>query len=82
MGDLRQLFDALDLNHNGSLTRGEVITALRLEARRQKAQGKEVSYGAFKDLEDAANFFNQADADQNKQVNFEEFKKAFEQQKQ
>ncbi len=73
--DLRQLFDSLDLNRNGVLTRGELITALRVKGR-QASDSNSITFWGFKDLDDAADFFDQSDVDHNREVTYEEFAKA------
>ncbi|MFE3687780.1 AarF/UbiB family protein [Streptomyces sp. NPDC059095] len=73
--ELRELFDSLDLNKNGTLTRGELITALRVKAR--KEDDTSGTTAGFKDIDEAIEFFDQADTDHNKEVTYEEFKLAF-----
>jgi len=74
--ELRKLFDSLDLNKNGVLTRGELITALRVKARKETGSS-ELKFWGFKDGDEVAEFFDTADVDHNKEVTFEEFSKAF-----
>ncbi|MFG1795771.1 EF-hand domain-containing protein [Nocardia sp. NPDC049149] len=64
----RKLFDTLDLNKNGVITHGELITAVRMKARDADVQAL-----GFKDPDDIANFFDQADADKNQELTFDEF---------
>jgi Ca2+-binding EF-hand superfamily protein len=80
--DLKKLFDSLDLNKNGVLTQGELITALRVQARKGKTSGDDpLIFWGFKDLDDVAEFFDTADVDHNKEVTFSEFKIAMDKRK-
>jgi len=74
--ELWKLFDSLDLNKNGVLTRGELITALRVKARKEGG-ASDLTFAGFKDLDEVIEFFDKSDADHNKEVTFDEFAKAF-----
>ncbi|MEV7423417.1 MULTISPECIES: EF-hand domain-containing protein [unclassified Streptomyces] len=74
--ELRSLFNSLDLNKNGVLTRGELITALRVKARKEGGTS-EFAFADFKDIDEAIEFFDKSDADHNKEITFDEFTKTF-----
>ncbi|MET9954078.1 EF-hand domain-containing protein [Streptomyces sp. NPDC012769] len=68
----RILFDALDLDHDGTLTRAEVIGALRAKGPTLAAQGVIPVWGVSGD--DAASaLFDQADQNGDRVLSFEEF---------
>ncbi|MFD4318259.1 EF-hand domain-containing protein [Streptomyces sp. NPDC058548] len=68
----RTLFDALDLDQDGSLTRIEVINALRAKGPTLAAQGVIPAWGVGTD-EDASALFDQADQNGDRVLSFEEF---------
>ncbi|MFF3621726.1 EF-hand domain-containing protein [Streptomyces sp. NPDC002467] len=68
----RKLFDALDLNHDGQLTRVEVITALRSKGPTLAAQGDLPSW-ALGDADASSALFDAADANGDEVLTFEEF---------
>jgi Ca2+-binding EF-hand superfamily protein len=72
--EARKLFDSVDLNQDGVLTRGELINALRLEGRQEPEDVSLTSLG-FRNLDEVADLFDTSDADHNKEVTFEEFEK-------
>ncbi|MFE3055323.1 EF-hand domain-containing protein [Nocardia sp. NPDC059239] len=69
--EARKLFDALDLGKNGALTRGELITALRIKT--SSAGEIDVLGLGFANLDAVADWFAQSDVDQNSQLTVEEF---------
>ncbi|MFD7553517.1 EF-hand domain-containing protein [Streptomyces sp. NPDC059835] len=68
----RKLFDALDLNHDGELTRVEVITALRSKGPTLAAQG-DLPLWAVGDADASSALFDAADANGDEVLTFEEF---------
>ncbi|MFE2169075.1 EF-hand domain-containing protein [Streptomyces sp. NPDC059447] len=68
----RKLFDALDLNHDGQLTRVEVITALRSKGPTLAAQG-DLPLWAVGDADASSALFDAADANGDEVLSFEEF---------
>ncbi|MFD3998404.1 EF-hand domain-containing protein [Streptomyces sp. NPDC058583] len=68
----RTLFDALDLDQDGSLTRIEVINALRAKGPTLAAQGVIPAWGVGTD-DDASALFDQADQNGDRVLSFEEF---------
>ncbi|MEU2830943.1 EF-hand domain-containing protein [Streptomyces lavendulae] len=68
----RTLFDALDLDHNGVLTRAEVISALRSKGPTLAARG-ELPFWAVGDAEASSALFDAADANGDSVLSFEEF---------
>ncbi|MFB7512236.1 EF-hand domain-containing protein [Streptomyces sp. NPDC056144] len=68
----RILFDALDLDHDGSLTRTEVISALRSKGPTLAAQGVIPMWGVG-DVDDSAALFDACDQNGDKLLSFEEF---------
>ncbi|MFD9724816.1 EF-hand domain-containing protein [Streptomyces sp. NPDC059072] len=68
----RKLFDALDLNHDGELTRVEVITALRSKGPTLAAQG-DLPLWAVGDADASSALFDAADANGDAVLSFEEF---------
>lgn len=69
LDDQRTLFDAIDVNNNGALIRGELIVGLRNAA----AAGVDTSALGFASIDDAIAFFKAADADQSATITFDEF---------
>ncbi|MFB7466425.1 EF-hand domain-containing protein [Streptomyces sp. NPDC056224] len=68
----RRLFDALDLNQDGELTRLEVITALRSKGPTLAAQGV-LPIWAVGDVDASSALFDAADANGDAVLSFEEF---------
>ncbi|MBT2402317.1 MULTISPECIES: EF-hand domain-containing protein [unclassified Streptomyces] len=68
----RKLFDALDLNEDGQLTRVEVITALRSKGPTLAAQGV-LPFWAVGDVDASSALFDAADANGDEVLTFEEF---------
>lgn len=68
----RILFDALDLDQDGTLTRVEVIGALRAKGPTLAAQGVIPVWGVGDD-EAASALFDQADQNGDRVLSFEEF---------
>ncbi|MFE9630294.1 EF-hand domain-containing protein [Streptomyces sp. NPDC006463] len=68
----RKLFDALDLNQDGQLTRLEVITALRSKGPTLAAQGV-LPMWAVGDVDASSALFDAADANGDAVLTFEEF---------
>ncbi|MER5204244.1 EF-hand domain-containing protein [Streptomyces sp. NPDC002825] len=68
----RILFDALDLDQDGTLTRTEVIRALREKGPTLAAQGLIPLWGVG-DVDDSAALFDEADANGDRVLSFEEF---------
>lgn len=70
----RKLFDALDLNHDGVLTRAEVITALRSKGPTLAAQG-DLPFWGLGDADASSALFDAADANGDDVLSFEEFER-------
>ncbi|MCJ0869801.1 EF-hand domain-containing protein [Streptomyces sp. AP-93] len=70
----RKLFDALDLNSDGVLTRVEVITALRSKGPTLAAQG-DLPFWAVGDVDASSALFDRANADGDEVLTFEEFER-------
>ncbi|MFF5445689.1 EF-hand domain-containing protein [Streptomyces sp. NPDC012888] len=68
----RRLFDALDLDHDGTLTRFEVISALRSKGPTLVAQGV-IPAWAVGGPEESSALFDAADADGDSVLTYEEF---------
>ncbi|MER8041610.1 EF-hand domain-containing protein [Streptomyces sp. NPDC094032] len=68
----RILFDALDLDQDGTLTRAEVIGALRAKGPTLVAQGVIPVWGVGDD-DSASALFDQADQNGDRVLSFEEF---------
>ncbi|MBT2546233.1 EF-hand domain-containing protein [Streptomyces sp. ISL-44] len=68
----RKLFDALDLNADGQLTRFEVINALRSKGPTLAAQG-DLPFWAVGDVDASSALFDAADANGDAVLTFEEF---------
>ncbi|MGW7459127.1 EF-hand domain-containing protein [Streptomyces sp. NPDC054797] len=68
----RKLFDALDLNHDGELTRVEVISALRSKGPTLAARG-DLPVWAVGDEDASSALFDAADANGDAVLSFEEF---------
>ncbi|WP_328925138.1 EF-hand domain-containing protein [Streptomyces sp. NBC_00190] len=68
----RKLFDALDLNQDGELTRLEVITALRSKGPTLAAEGV-LPVWAVGDEDASSALFDAADANGDEVLSFEEF---------
>ncbi|MGW6392924.1 EF-hand domain-containing protein [Streptomyces sp. NPDC055103] len=68
----RTLFDALDLDHDGTLTLAEVVGALRSKGPTLVAQGIIPVWGVGDDADSAA-LFDAADQNGDKVLTFEEF---------
>ncbi|GGT17097.1 EF-hand domain-containing protein [Streptomyces purpureus] len=68
----RKLFDALDLDEDGTLTRSEVINALRTKGPTLAAQGDLPLWGVS-DVEGSSALFDAADANGDEVLTFEEF---------
>ncbi|MGW9435925.1 EF-hand domain-containing protein [Streptomyces sp. NPDC055607] len=68
----RTLFDALDLDRDGSLTRTEVINALRSKGPTLAARGVIPFWGVGTDDESSA-LFDEADLNGDRVLSFEEF---------
>ncbi|MEU4727839.1 EF-hand domain-containing protein [Streptomyces sp. NPDC023588] len=68
----RKLFDALDLNHDGELTRVEVISALRSKGPTLAAHG-DLPVWAVGDADASSALFDAADANGDAVLSFEEF---------
>ncbi|MFC9699642.1 EF-hand domain-containing protein [Streptomyces sp. NPDC056943] len=68
----RILFDALDLDHDGTLTLAEVVSALRSKGPTLAAQGVIPVWGVGGD-DDSAALFDAADQNGDKVLSFEEF---------
>ncbi|MEW2138303.1 EF-hand domain-containing protein [Streptomyces sp. NPDC005409] len=71
-GKARKLFDALDLNHDGELTRVEVISALRSKGPTLAARG-DLPLWAVGDADAASALFDAADANGDAVLSYEEF---------
>lgn len=68
----RKLFDALDLNEDGQLTRFEVINALRSKGPTLAAQG-DLPFWGVGDVNASSALFDAADANGDAVLTFEEF---------
>ncbi|MFI8521077.1 EF-hand domain-containing protein [Streptomyces sp. NPDC085481] len=68
----RILFDALDLDQDGTLTRAEVISALRAKGPTLAAQGVIPFWGVGGD-DDSSALFDEADVNGDRVLTFEEF---------
>ncbi|AJF68918.1 EF-hand domain-containing protein [Streptomyces vietnamensis] len=68
----RILFDALDLDQDGTLTRTEVIRALREKGPTLAAQGV-IPFWGVGDVDDSAALFDEADQNGDRVLSFEEF---------
>ncbi|MEV7671739.1 EF-hand domain-containing protein [Streptomyces sp. NPDC007872] len=68
----RTLFDALDLDRDGSLTRTEVINALRSKGPTLAARGVIPFWGVGTD-DDSSALFDEADLNGDRVLSFEEF---------
>ncbi|XIE81244.1 EF-hand domain-containing protein [Streptomyces sp. SBR177] len=68
----RLLFDALDLDRDGTLTRAEVIAALHAKGPTLVAQGVIPVWG-LGDAEASSALFDEADANGDRVLSFEEF---------
>ncbi|EKX64408.1 EF-hand domain-containing protein [Streptomyces ipomoeae] len=68
----RKLFEALDLDHNGTLTRVEVITALRTKGPSLAASG-DLPFWAVGDVDSASALFDAADQNGDAVLTLEEF---------
>ncbi|MCF3183629.1 EF-hand domain-containing protein [Streptomyces polychromogenes] len=68
----RILFDALDLNHDGELTRLEVISALRSKGPTLAARG-DLPFWGVGDADASSALFDAADKNGDQVLSFEEF---------
>ncbi|MFE5731543.1 MULTISPECIES: EF-hand domain-containing protein [unclassified Streptomyces] len=68
----RTLFDALDLDRDGTLTRTEVINALRSKGPTLAARGVIPFWGVGTDADSSA-LFDEADMNGDRVLSFEEF---------
>ncbi|KOU73290.1 EF hand [Streptomyces sp. MMG1533] len=68
----RELFDALDLDHNGTLSREEVIIALRTKGPSLAASGV-LPFWGLGDTEASSALFDAADQNGDAVVTLEEF---------
>ncbi|MEU1853366.1 EF-hand domain-containing protein [Streptomyces sp. NPDC019990] len=68
----RELFEALDLDHDGVLTREEVIVALRTKGPSLAASGV-VPFWGVQDVEASSAFFDSADQNGDAVLTLEEF---------
>ncbi|MFD4869200.1 EF-hand domain-containing protein [Streptomyces sp. NPDC058412] len=68
----RKLFDALDLNEDGQLTRVEVISALRSKGPTLAARG-DLAFWGVGDADASSALFDAADANGDAVLTFEEF---------
>ncbi|MFF4579075.1 EF-hand domain-containing protein [Streptomyces sp. NPDC001389] len=68
----RKLFDALDLNHDGQLTRLEVISALRSKGPTLAARG-DLPFWGVGDADASSALFDAADKNGDQVLSFEEF---------
>ncbi|MFG2620107.1 EF-hand domain-containing protein [Streptomyces sp. NPDC048507] len=68
----RKLFDALDLDRNGELTRAEVISALRSKGPTLAARG-DLPFWGVGDAQASSALFDAADANGDAVLSFEEF---------
>ncbi|MFJ7203628.1 EF-hand domain-containing protein [Streptomyces sp. NPDC098789] len=70
----RKLFDALDLNSDGVLTRVEVISALRTKGPTLAAAGV-LPFWGVSDVDDSSALFDRANLDGDDVLTFEEFER-------
>lgn len=70
----RKLFDALDLNSDGVLTRAEVISALRSKGPTLAAAG-DLPFWGVGDADASSALFDQANLDGDGVLTFEEFER-------
>ncbi|WP_272263647.1 EF-hand domain-containing protein [Streptomyces xanthophaeus] len=70
----RKLFDALDLNEDGALTRAEVISALRSKGPTLAARG-DLPFWGVGDADASSALFDAANLDGDGVLTFEEFSK-------
>lgn len=70
----RKLFDALDLNGDGVLTRAEVISALRTKGPTLAANG-DLPFWGVRDTEASSALFDQANLDGDGVLTYEEFER-------
>ncbi len=68
----RKLFDALDLDQDGILTRAEVIQALRTKGPTLAAEGV-IPFWAVGDDDESSALFDAADQNGDRVLTFEEF---------
>ncbi|MFE2142597.1 EF-hand domain-containing protein [Streptomyces sp. NPDC059456] len=68
----RKLFEALDLNQDGTLTRLEVITALRTKGPTLAADG-DLPFWGLGDVDASSALFDAADKNGDNVLTFEEF---------
>ncbi|MCX5378954.1 EF-hand domain-containing protein [Streptomyces sp. NBC_00091] len=68
----RKLFDALDLNHDGELTRAEVISALHAKGPTLAARG-DLPFWGLGDADASSALFDAANKDGDEVLTFEEF---------
>ncbi|MEV0445110.1 EF-hand domain-containing protein [Streptomyces spectabilis] len=68
----RKLFEALDLDHNGTLTREEVIIALRTKGPSLAASG-DLPFWGLGDVDDSSALFDAADQNGDAVLTLEEF---------
>ncbi|MFI5980259.1 EF-hand domain-containing protein [Streptomyces sp. NPDC051555] len=68
----RKLFDALDLNSDGVLTRVEVISALRTKGPTLAAAGV-LPFWGVSDVDDSSALFDRANLDGDDVLTYEEF---------
>lgn len=68
----RKLFDALDLNADGTLTRAEVISALRAKGPTLAARG-DLPFWGVSDADASSALFDAANLDGDDVLTFEEF---------
>ncbi|MFJ8660602.1 EF-hand domain-containing protein [Streptomyces sp. NPDC093795] len=68
----RTLFDALDLDHDGTLTRAEVISALLAKGPTLAAQGV-IPFWGVGNADDSSALFDAADQNGDRVLSFEEF---------
>ncbi|MFD7027547.1 EF-hand domain-containing protein [Streptomyces sp. NPDC059917] len=70
----RKLFDALDLNSDGVLTRVEVISALRTKGPTLAAAGV-LPFWGVSDVDDSSALFDRANLDGDDVLTYEEFER-------
>ena len=68
----RKLFEALDLDHNGTLTRDEVIIALRTKGPTLAAEG-DLPFWALVDADASSALFDAADLNGDSVLTLDEF---------